>query len=242
MKELNLRKKKFYSSAMRSFILLVVLIILLTISKDINMLQNQKIVINKGEINQTIVTGVEIAKAILSLLIIGILLNFALIAETQLPFIIAKIPQSGKIVSSVFHIGVIFIAYIYLLPFATDKLKNVNQIFNAIFLLLLCIPLFRGGKALYEGIDVFLSGATEEAFGESKSLINNAPQFIVCKNCNAENAVSAKHCIECGNNLRETKTTPKFIICPQCSEENKPNAKHCSECGTDLTKTTAKQM
>jgi len=67
MKQLSLRKKKFYSSAMRSFILLVVLIILLAISKDINMLQNQKIVINKGEINQTIITGVEIAKAPLSL-------------------------------------------------------------------------------------------------------------------------------------------------------------------------------
>ncbi len=241
MKELNLRKKKFYSSAMRSFILLVVLIILLAISKDINMLQNQKIVINNGELNQTIITGVEIAKTILSLFIIGILLNFAFIAETQLPFIIAKIPQSGIIVSSLFHIGVIFIAYIYLLPFATDNLKNVNQIFNAIFLLLLCIPLFRGGKAFYEGIDRFASETTN-VFDESKSLINNTPQYIVCKNCNAENAVSAKHCIECGNNLQEARTAPKFILCSQCGEENKPNAKHCSECGTDLTKTAAKQL
>lgn len=241
MKELNLRKKKFYGSAMRSFVLLVVLIILLAISKDINMLQNQKTVINKGEINQTIITGVEIAKAILSLFIIGILLNFAYIAETQLPFIIAKIPQSGLIVSSVFHIGVIFIAYIYLLPFATDNLKNVNQVFNAVFLLLLCIPLFRGGKALYEGIDRF-AGETTKVFGESKSSINNAPEYIVCKNCNTKNTLYAKHCIECGNSLQEAKTTTQFISCPQCGEENKPNAKHCSECGTDLTKITAKQM
>lgn len=229
MKELNLRKKKFYSSAMQSFILLVVLIILLTISKNINMLQNQKIVID-----HTTITGVEIAKAILSLIIIGILLNFAYIAEMQLPFIAAKVPQSGVIVSSLFHIGVIFIAYIYLLPFATDKLKNVNQVFNAVFLLLLCIPLFRGGKALYQGIGNWTRGITEGAFDSPRPSFN-ASQYIICKNCNTENVISAKHCIECGSSL-QLKTTPELISCPQCGEENKPNAKHCSECGTALTK------
>lgn len=197
--------------------------------------------LNKGQINQTIITGVEIAKAILSLFIIGILLNFAYIAETQLPYIIAKIPQSGLMISSVFHIGIIFIAYIYLLPFATDKLKNVNQIFNAVFLLLLCIPLFRGGKALYEGIDRF-AGETTKVFDESKSSVNTTQQYVVCKNCNTENAISAKHCTECGKNLQEAKTTPKSILCPQCGEENKPNAKHCRECGTNLTDTITKEI
>lgn len=236
MKELNLRKKKFYSATMRSFILLVVLFILLAVSEDIKMLQNQKIDLGKGEF----ITGVHIAKALLTLLIVGILFNFAYVAETQLPFIISKVPQSGLIVSSVVHIGVIFIAYINLLEVATER-DTVNQVFNAVFLLLLCIPLFRGGKALYEGIDRFAIETTK-VFDESKPSINNASQSIVCKNCNTENDISAKHCIECGYNLQEPKNAQQFILCPQCGEKNQPNAKHCSECGTNLTKTAAKSL
>ena len=238
MKELNLRKKKFYSATMRSFILLVVLFILLAVSEDIKMLQNQKIILNKGELNQSIITGVHIAKALLTLFIVGILFNFAYVAETQLPFIIAKVPQSGLVISSAVHIGVIFIAYINLLEVATER-NGVNQVFNAVFLLLLCVPLFRGGKALYEGIDRF-ANETTKVFDESKSSNNNTSQSIVCKNCSTENDISAKHCIECGYNLQEIKNTQQFILCPQCGEKNQPNAKHCNECGTNLSKTAAK--
>lgn len=238
MKELNLRKKKFYSATMRSFILLVVLFILLAVSEDIKMLQNQKIILNKGELNQSIITGVHIAKALLTLFIVGILFNFAYVAETQLPFIIAKVPQSGLVISSAVHIGVIFIAYINLLEVATER-NGVNQVFNAVFLLLLCVPLFRGGKALYEGIDRF-ANETTKVFDESKPSNNNPSQSIVCKNCSTENDISAKHCIECGYDLQEIKNTQQFILCPQCGEKNQPNAKHCSECGTNLSKTAAK--
>ena len=240
MKELNLRKKKFYSATMRSFILLVVLFILLAVSEDIKMLQNQKIVLNKGEINQSIITGVHIAKALLTLLIVGILFNFAYVAETQLPFIAAKVPQSGLVISSAVHIGVIFIAYFNLLEVATER-NGVNQIFNAVFLLLLCVPLFRGGKALYEGIDSFANQAVK-VLDEPKPSINNFSQSAICKNCNTENDISAKHCIECGYNLQEPKNHQQFILCPQCNSKNQPNAKHCVECGTNLTKTAAKSL
>lgn len=240
MKELNLRKKKFYSSTMRSLILLVVLFIFLAVSEDIKMLQNQKIILNKGEINQSIITGVHIAKALLTLFIVGILFNFAYVAETQLPFIIAKVPQSGLVISSAVHISVIFIAYINLLEVATKR-NDVDQVFNAVFLLLLCIPLFRGGKALYEGIDRF-ANETTKVFDESKPPINSSLQSIICQKCNTANDISAKHCIECGYSLQETKNTQQFILCFQCGEKNQPNAKHCGECGTNLTKTAAKPL
>lgn len=232
MKELNLRKKKFYSATMRSFILLVVLFILLAASGDIKMLQNQKIILNKGELNQSIITGVHIAGALLTLFIVGILFNFAYVAETQLPYIIAKVPQSGLIVSSAVHIGVIFIAYINLLEVATER-NTVNQVFNAVFLLLLCIPLFRGGRALYEGIDRF-ANETTKIFDESQPTNNIIPQTVVCRNCNTENDISAKHCVECGNGLQEPKPSQQLKVCPQCGEKNQQNAKHCSECGTSL--------
>ncbi len=215
MKEINIRKKKFYSSAIHSFILLVVLLILLAI------------------------TDVNIAKALLTLLIVGILLNFAYIAEIQLPFIIPKIPQSGLIISSAVHIFVIFITYINLLEVVTEK-NAIKQVFNAVFLLLLCIPLLRGGKALYEGIDSFSNQAVK-VFDESKPSINNTSQSIVCKNCAAENDISAKHCIVCGYSIQEPKIIQQFILCPQCGTTNNLNAKHCVECGTNLTRTITKK-
>lgn len=234
MQELNLRKRKFYSTAMRSFILLVVLFILLAVSKDINMLQNQRIPLDSKEI----ITGVDIAKALLALLIVGILINFAHVAETQLPFIVSKIPQSGLIVSSVVHIGVVFIAYMNLLEIATDR-GTVNPIFNAVFLLLLCIPLFRGGKALYDGIDRFATETTK-VFDEARPAVDHTSQVMVCRVCGTHNDIAAKHCIECGKSLQEPKTSQPFIACPVCGEKNPPNAKYCSECATNLARTTPK--
>lgn len=177
MKELNLQKKKFYSATMRSFILLVALLILLAITDN------------------------SIAKALITLFIVGILLYFAHVAETQLPFIIAKIPQGGLIVSSVVHICIIFITYINLLEVVTEK-NAIKQVLNAVFLLLLCIPLLRGGKALYEGIDRF-ANETTKVFDELNPSF--ALKFVVCPHCGTENNLNAKHCVECGTNL--TKTT-----------------------------------
>ncbi len=207
MNEINLRKKKFYSSVMRSFIWLVVLLMLLAI------------------------TDINIAKALLTLLIVGILLNFTYVAETQLPFIAAKVPQSGLIVSSAVHIGIIFITYINLLEVVTEN-NNVKQVFNIVFLLLLCIPLFRGGKALYDGIDGFANQIVN-GLDESQPSISTTSQSIVCKNCNTENTLSTKYCIECGNSLQES------ILCPQCGEKNLSSAKFCGECGTKLIQTTS---
>lgn len=263
MKELNLRKKNFYNSALRSFFVLLALILFLAVVPQIDMLQNQKVKVDKE-----IITGVEIAKVLISLIIVGVLLNFAYISESQLPKIVVRIPQIGLIISSVIHVVVIFIAYFYLLPFATDRLGNVNQIFNAVFLLLLCVPLIRGGKALYEGINQFTDSVTSSSFDEkdlsnikcekcgatndksakhcfecgNKLITNNTTsQYVVCKICNTQNDPSAKHCTECGNKLQEANNHSRTIACPQCGTENKLGVKHCSECGTDLTKTSAKQ-
>jgi ribosomal protein S27E len=256
MKALSLRKKKFYGAAMRSFFVLLALVLLLAILPQVDMLQNQKITMNK-----TIITGVEVAKVLVSLIIIGALMTFAYISESQLPHIATRVPQSGLIISSVIHIVVISIAYFYLLPFAKDRLGNVNQIFNAIFLIILCVPLVRGGVAFYKGVDGLAGSVVNSSFDSSATkcevcgtvnestakrcqecgnklpIFDVASQHIVCKDCGAQNKPSAKQCVECGNKLQETIT--KTISCPQCNTENKLGAKHCSECGFDLTKVNA---
>lgn len=183
MKELNLRKKKLYSSAIRTLIWLVVLLILLAI------------------------TDINIAKAVLALLIVGILFNFAYVAETQLPFIAAKVPQSGLVISSAVHIFVIFITYINLLEVVTEN-NALKQVFNVVFLLLLCIPLFRGGKAFYEGIDSFTNQAVKVLDESKPSLSLN---LLVCPQCGTENNLNARYCIECGTNLKKTTTEKESI-------------------------------
>lgn len=254
MKEIMLRKK-FYSTVIRSVFTLLALILLLFLAPKVVMLQNQEFQLNKT----TIINGVKVAQVLLALVIVGVLLNFAYISESQLPKILTKFPQSGLIIASAIHIAVIFIAYSYLSPLALDRLHKVNQIFNAVFLILLCIPLFRGGKAYYEGtkglseiitnpvvridsihITCDNCKAENDAFAKHCSECGNklpAPNTIVCKNCSTLNDISAKHCVECGKKLQDTAIKHQTISCPQCGAENKLSVKHCSECGTDLTKT-----
>ena len=52
---------------------------------------------------------------------------------------------------------------------------------------------------------------------------------MTCSKCNAENAASAKFCIECGESFKGQ--------CPKCRLVNPTKAKFCQECGTSLGST-----
>jgi tetratricopeptide (TPR) repeat protein len=49
-----------------------------------------------------------------------------------------------------------------------------------------------------------------------------------CPKCETENAVSAKFCTACGQQLQTE------VVCPQCNHTNKSTAKFCEECGHAL--------
>lgn len=158
----------------------------------------------------------------------GVLLYFAYITETQLPRINkgTKYAWLGLIISSVVHIVVIFIAYMYLLEFVTDRLGKVNQVFNAISLILLCVPLYRGGSALFKTIDLFTKDV-ERAFGAPS-------QMLKCQKCDMENDPNVKFCANCGNKLQAPVEIQKTIACNQCGKENDASAKFCDDCGNKL--------
>ena len=121
MAQANL-KGKFYGSAMRSVITVVILSLLLAVVSQVTILKNQTF-----DINDTLVNGVDAAKVLLSLIIVGVLLNFAYVCETLFPRIVERrFKHVGLIISSALHIAVIFIAYSYLVHFATDDMGNVN--------------------------------------------------------------------------------------------------------------------
>lgn len=226
MKQDNL-KGKFYGNAARSVVILLVLILFLALAPQAIMLQNQTVFTNS--INKIKVTGVDVATVLISFGIMGVLLYFAYTAETQLPKINkgTKYAWLGLIISSVVHITVIFIAYMYLLEFVTDRFGKVNQIFNAISLILLCVPLYRGGSALFKTIDLFTKDV-ERAFGGSS-------QMIRCQQCDTENDPNVKFCANCGNKLQVPTEVQKTIACNQCGKENDASAKFCDNCGNKFS-------
>lgn len=246
MNNLNLRQN-FATSALRSGFAVIVLLLLLAVTPQVDMLQNQKFSINNSS-----VTGVEVAKVLISLIIVGILMHLAYLSETQLPKLGIQVPQLGLIIASTIHITIIFIVYFYLLPFATDRFGNVNQVFNAIFLFVLLVPLARGGKALYDAFNRLISAPRPTTIrcnncghenGKTSKHCQNCGETLTffgsqqtaCKNCGEQNNADMKYCGNCGYALQESVTQPKFIICPQCETKNKEGVKFCTECGTALT-------
>ncbi len=225
MKQVNLRGR-FYGTVMRSVVMLLVLILFLVLIPQAIILENQKFIIN-----HTSATGVDVAKVLISFGIVGVLLYFAYSSETQLPKTTkdTKFRWMGLIVSSVVHIAVIFIAYSYLLQFAINR-GQINQVFNAIFLVLLCVPVFRGGGALYKTINLFIAEA-ESKFGEADKLIK-------CSQCDMSNSPSAKFCENCGNKLSWTLEVQKSIVCDRCEYENDSSAKFCANCGNKFSNIT----
>lgn len=240
-------RSKLYASLMRSAVVLIVLVLLLVLSSQIPILINQELTISGKP-----VTGVEIVRILITLVITAVLLNLAYVLETQFPKL-ENYKNAGNLFASTIHIIVIFLSYYYLSPFTISDTGKVNQFFNAVFLALLCIPLYRGGVALYKTIDDVAKRTTES--------IENLP--IKCS-CGQINEADAKYCASCGKLLRQTEETPtitcdscgkqnslstnfcsncgaKLInkeqvatICPQCETPNKLSAKHCKECGTEL--------
>jgi DNA-directed RNA polymerase subunit M/transcription elongation factor TFIIS len=228
MKQDNL-KGKFYGNVVRSVVILLVLILFLALVPQAIMLQNQTVFTNS--INKIKVTGVDVATVLISFGIMGVLLYFAYTTETQLPRINkgTKYAWLGLIISSVVHIVVIFIAYMYLLEFVTDRFGKVNQVFNAISLILLCVPLYRGGSALFKTIDLFTKDV-ERAFGAPN-------QMLKCQKCDMENDPNVKFCANCGNKLQAPVEIQKTIACNQCGKENDASAKFCDDCGNKLAHT-----
>jgi len=55
-----------------------------------------------------------------------------------------------------------------------------------------------------------------------------------CPKCETENAVGAKFCTACGQQLQTE------VVCAQCHHTNKPTAKFCEECGHSLAEPVSK--
>lgn len=61
--------------------------------------------------------------------------------------------------------------------------------------------------------------------------MNGSNNFNVCPRCGNSNALSAKFCARCGQQL---KMPEEAVICHKCGTRNTPLANYCRSCGTTL--------
>ena len=124
------RRKIFYSSAIRAILSVIALTITWALVIHLPMLQDLRI-------KAVSMSGTDIARISIALIIIIVLLRLAYTLETQLPVIEPRFSQGGLLTASIVHIVAIFIAYNSLLPLATTLLRQDDWVFQVVFLLLL---------------------------------------------------------------------------------------------------------
>ncbi len=140
---------KLYRPLIKGAVGLLVLWFILIIIKDLPMFQDIYI----QSIGLTVIALFEI---IISILMILVLWNMGKeltpVLETNLP----EWPQSNVFASSIIQLIILTIAYNALEPLAHNFLKEDFLIYQIVFLLLALYPLIRGGKGLYDSVDVLM--------------------------------------------------------------------------------------
>lgn len=215
-------RQAFYGSMIRVVLVLIALAVLRAIVGRLPMLQELRV-------SAVAMSGADIASVVISLVMVAVLLNLARVLRAQLPIIVSRFRQSGPLAASILHIIAILIIYNAFYWPAALLLREDFWIYRVVFLLLVCYPLYRGGRAVYEGIDEltrFFTGRIGVVTGES----------VECSNCGAVNEASAKFCAQCGAKLARPahEAAPKAIMCPQCGAENRGRAQYCTTCGAEL--------
>ena len=61
--------------------------------------------------------------------------------------------------------------------------------------------------------------------------MNSSNSFNICPRCGNSNALNAKYCSRCGNQL---KVPEEPVVCHKCHTRNTPMANFCRNCGTAL--------
>ena len=212
--------RELYVPAMRAGITLVMLWIIGLFLKKLPMLQ--KLTTSKAPLS-----GITIVGMVISLLMVGVLIKFALEFGRQLRVTLPQFPESGVVVASLVYIIAIVIAYEALSPLGQLLLKENIWVYQLGFLALVIIPIYIGGLTLYRNTDKVIGLFTAR-------LDKSTTGGITCPKCGAPNEPAAKFCVVCGAEL-VVPERPGIIICSECGTENKPGAKFCAQCGAVLT-------
>ncbi len=171
-------------------------------------------------------TGPALVRIVISLLMIGVLLNFAREFGHQLRVAFPQLPQGSTILTSLVYIAVVVLAYDAFNWPARLFLKEDFWVYQWAFVLLAIPGIYKGGVAIYGSVDDITALFTRE-IGRA------AGELVPCPQCGQLNPVGASFCFKCGTRI-EVARPAALVKCNQCGAENSPEGTFCAQCGTKL--------
>ncbi len=171
-------------------------------------------------------TGLALVRIVISLLMIGVLLNFAREFGHQLTVAFPQLPQGSTILTSLVYIAVVVLAYDAFNWPARLFLKEDFWVYQWAFVLLAIPGIYKGGVAIYGSVDDIAALFTRE-IGRA------AGELVPCPECGQLNPVGANFCFKCGTDIEVARPAAP-IKCSQCGAENPAEATFCAQCGAKI--------
>ena len=217
MKSFNVTRE-FYKPLIKVGVLLIALYILNAILKRLPMLEELSL-------PNIPFSGPQMLWMVISVLIIGILVNFIREFGRQLKTAVPQFPESSIVSASLVYIISIVITYDAFIPLGRILDEDI-WVYQIGFLALSIVPMYIGGLTLYRNFDKII-----DLF--AKSDVQNNTKVVTCHKCGMSNSKASKFCIGCGSDLVVLKKTAS-LSCSKCNAENNPGSKFCFECGSEL--------
>jgi len=178
-------------------------------------------------------TGTALVRIVISLLMIGVLLNFAREFGDQLRVGLPHFPQGSTILTSLVYIAAVVLAYDAFHWPARLFLKEDFWVYQWAFVLLAIPGIFRGAVAIYGSVDDITALFTRE-------IGRVAGELVPCSQCGQLNPTGAGFCFKCGTRI-EVARPAALVKCSQCGVENPAEAIFCAQCGAKVEVVAAEE-
>lgn len=198
----------------------ITVIILVIINAIITSLPSMDTLVFKKEF----ISIANIASAVISVIIIGLILIFAQDIAFRVVRIVPSYPEANPLINTLAILVSIIIAYCAFNKILTPFLAKINLtwLYPVLFLCLAIFPVYKITAVLFTS-----SGKITDLFmGEKQAAA--AENTVVCRNC-GEIVSDSKFCSRCGKEIVREKASGSF--CQKCGSTLKPGVKFCANCG-----------
>ncbi|OPY55833.1 MAG: Double zinc ribbon [Pelotomaculum sp. PtaU1.Bin035] len=199
----------------------VTLIILIIIKAVITSLPSMDTLVFK----QYGITIANIASAVISSIIIGLILIFGQDIAFRVVRIVPSYPEANPLINTVSILISIVIAYMAFNKILSPLFAKINLawLYPVLFLCIAIFPVYRITALLFTS-----SGKITDLFiGERRAAAS--ANTVVCPNC-GDIVPESKFCSRCGKEMIREKADSVF--CQKCGSVLKPGVKFCAKCGT----------
>lgn len=205
----------------------ITIIILIIVNAIITSLPSMDTLVLKKES----ITIANIASAVISVIIIGLILVFGKDIAFRIVRIVPSYPEANPLINTIAILVSIIIAYRafnkILMPFL-EKI-DLTWLYPVLFLCIAIFPIYKITALLFTS-----SGKITDLFiGERQTAA--AADTSVCRNC-GEIVSDSKFCSRCGKEMVREKANN---VCQKCGSTLKPGVKFCANCGTSAAAATS---